>query len=583
MRRLATLLLLPVACAAPSSTRLFGPEAPSLPGPAGPPLAIVFIPNQVAQGQDAAFTITLPPAAYPGGIPLIFTFSGEASGVDTLTLPPDSSGQPLDGDIQVPADAPDGVLSVAINLPTIGQTATTTLTIKDTQAPQLTVTGLTAGVGGFEAGNLLLAGTTDTIVVSATDNHALAWVGWTINSPVSLGDSVPVSGVASTARLPIPVPASLAGDSVSLSVFAADSDGNVVAVSQPGVLVARVTTHPVQSVPRGGRITDIAFDSGRGLMYLAKPDSQIVAVVSLSGLSYQAPIAVSGTPVAVDLSPGGDSLIVGLASPAMAAVVSLTSPSHPVIGTMPFGTADTLRSMRVTGDNKALAFANSVAVQLDLATGATLALDSAGSGCLGRPTRSGDHTHVMLLNCPTQIYVSTTHSFTSGRYLGVGTQGVNTFTSANASGSLVYQINHVLVDSTISEVFAGGYDEAYGAAVAPNGIDFFVGEGSSDSLPGLYLHYVRPTPSPVEITLVPHPAYELAVDRSGTTLIGFTADTIFAVDLTHASPVQTARSRLLSTTKHTSRRARRATARCAQPGAFQLQLPGTMRCVNRST
>ena len=104
MRRLATLLLLPVACAAPSSTHLFGPAATDLPRT---PLAIVFIPNQVAQGQDAAFTITLPPAAYAGGIPLIFTFSGEASGVDTLTLPPDSSGQPLQGDIQVPAEAPE--------------------------------------------------------------------------------------------------------------------------------------------------------------------------------------------------------------------------------------------------------------------------------------------------------------------------------------------------------------------------------------------------------------------------------------------------------------------------------------------
>jgi len=203
MRRLATLLLLPVACAAPSSTHLFGPAATDLPRT---PLAIVFIPSQVAQGQDAAFTVTLPPAAYPGGIPLIFTFSGEASGVDTLTLPTDSSGQPLQGDIQVPADAPDGVLSVAIALPTTGQTATTTLTIKDTQAPQLTVSGLTAGVAGFDARHLLLAGTTDTIVVSATDNHALARVGWSINAPVSLGDSVPVSGIASTVNLPIPVP-----------------------------------------------------------------------------------------------------------------------------------------------------------------------------------------------------------------------------------------------------------------------------------------------------------------------------------------------------------------------------------------
>jgi hypothetical protein len=566
------------ACAAPGSTDPFH-TTNSVPAGSGKgALAIAFAPSQVAQGEDAQFTVTLPPQAYSGGLPLVFMFSGEASGVDTLTVPSDSTGVPIDGDIEVPAEAPDGVLNVMIVLPTLGDTASTTLVIKDTQVPTLTVGGIGESVYGIAVNNVWFAGSTDTIVVNVADNHALGWVGWRSSSSTLAGDSVPVSGVASTVSLPIAIPSSLVGDSLAISIFAADLDGNVASLHEPPRLVARVTSHPVQSVPRGARVSDIAFDSARGVVYLAKPDSQIVAVLSLNSLAYQTPIAVSGAPVAIDLSPGGDSLIVGLASPASAVVVSLTSASHPVIGTLSFGSRDSLSSLRVTADGKVLAYVNHEAVELDLSTGIAQLADASTGGCVSHVTRSGDRTRSLLLNCPTAIYSSTTHSYVNAPALGAGGGGVNTFTSASASGAIVYQVEHVLLDSTITPLLAGGQDATYGAAVAPNGIDFYVGEGAADSLPGLFLHYVRPTGAPVEIGVVPHPAYELAVDRSGTTLIGVTADTIFAIDLTRATDIQVARA-----ATHTSRRAPRATARCAQRGGFQLQLLATTRCVNKST
>jgi hypothetical protein len=265
---------------------------------------------------------------------------------------------------------------------------------------------------------------------------------------------------------------------------------------------------------------------------------------------------------------------------------------HPVIGTLSLGSPDSLSSLRVTADDQVLAYVNHGAVQLDLASGIAQAADSSTGGCLGRVTRSGDHTRSLLLDCPTAIYSSTTHSYMSAPSLGSAGGGANTFTSANATGAIVYQVEHVLLDSTITAVFAGGQDSLYGAAVAPNGLDFYVGEGGctgglcADSVPGLFLHYVRPTTSPVEISIVPHPAYELAVDRTGNTLIGLTADTIFAVDLTQSTAAQIAlRHRPATIRKHSSQRASRAPARCAQRGAFQfeLQLPGTTRCVARST
>ncbi len=501
---------------------------------------------------------------------LVLTFSGVAEGSTTLTVPSDSSGAALTGYISIPANTPDGMLTMTVSLPAIGQAATASIQIYDRIAPALASYRLLADIGSFPlyccsgtASNIVV-GTPDTLAVTVTDNHALAYAGWYFVSTSSgsdsglavLGDTVQVSGLSSSLALQIAPPAALAGMSGNLVLFAIDADGNTSAAQQPEV-IATLTTHPTTSVPRGATVSDVAFDTTRGLVYLAKPDSQLVAVLSLNPIGYQSPIRFTGAPVSLDLSPGGDSLIVGLASPPAVAAVNIALPTHQILGSRLVDSAsgpDTLRSFRISGDNRVLAHvAHTVAGvtnilddELNLTTGARQTIDSnTTDGRAQRVTRSGDRTHVLLLATPyygsSTLYSTVTQSYEN---LGDFTQniaGPNVLTSASDTGNQ-YQFGHIVIDTTLNQVFIGGVDDVYGASLAPNGVDYFMGTGlctsapCSDTLPGLLLHYTRPVRSPTEYVILPHPPYELAVSPNGKTLIGITADTIMAIDLTQSSP-----------------------------------------------
>jgi len=548
--------------------------------PAGSGLSISFAETQISQGGTATFTINLPSAALGGGLPIVLKLGGIASGADTTTLPPDSSDLPLQGTLGVPNAAPDGTVILTVLLPTLGDSASASLVIQDTQQPTLTVDKFSSSFKAdfqwySEPFGMLIGGTTDTLLVTAMDNHALGWVGWTIAGASALGDSVQVTGDSTTVTFPIAVPISLDGTTVGLHIFARDADNNPAAIDLPQVYVTSITTHPVQSVPRGGRITDVAFDSTRGLLYLAKPDSQSISILSLSTLTYQTPIVVSGAPVALDLSPGGDSLIVGLSSPAQAAVVSLSSAAHPVLGVLSFDTvtADSLRAMRVMSDNNAIAlvtrsttsYAPLYELVMSLSTGVSQASDSGEFGdCPLRMARSGDRAHAVAPNCGggggSVVYSSATHAFTGGVYDEI-IWGNNILTSGSHSGDALFQIGHSLVDTASTPLTSAG-DPWYGAVIAPNANDYYIGEAicpqiasanpCPDSVPGLYFHYQLsrlPQLTPIEIAIIPHPAYELAITPSATTLVGITADSISVIDLTHSTPAsgaQVARLRRLA-------------------------------------
>jgi len=569
-----------------SSSKSTGPTTP-----AGSGLSISFDETQISQGGTATFAINLPSAALGGGMPIVLKLGGIASGADTTTVPPDSGDLPLQGTLAVPNAAPDGTVILTVLLPTLGDSASASLVIRDMQPPTLTVDTFSSSFKAdfqwySEPFGMLIGGTTDTLVVTAMDNHALGWVGWTIAGASPLGDSVQVTGDSTTVTFPIAVPMSLDGATVDLHVFARDADNNPAATDMPQVYVTSITTHPVQSVPRGGRITDVAFDSTRGLLYLAKPDSQTVSILSLSTLTYQTPIAVGGAPVAVDVSPGGDSLIVGLSSPAQAAVVSLSSAAHPVLGVLSFDTvtADSLRAMRVMSDNNAIAlvtrsttlYAPLYELVMSLNTGVSQASDSGEFGdCPLRMARSGDRAHAVAPNCGglgtggggSAVYSSATHAFTNGLYDEI-IWGNNILTSASRSGDALFQIGHSLVDTASTPLTSAG-DQWYGAVIAPNANDYYIGEAicpqiasanpCPDSVPGLYFHYQLsrlPQLTPIEIAIIPHPAYELAITPSATTLVGITADSISVIDLTHSTPASGAQvARLRRLTRRTPAKA----------------------------
>jgi hypothetical protein len=528
-------------------------------GPSGLPLSISFSPTSVAQGNAVAFTIILPTAAQQGGMLLLFTFSGIATGVDSTYLPVDTTGAPLQGTLTIPSGAPDGTLTLTISVPQINQHASAALTIQDTQQPTVSLNSFHDPLGGFSWYGELIAGSADTISIAAADNHQLAWVGWSLSSTGTLADSVAASGTTGTATFVVHVPATLIGSNATFTAFATDADGNRATSATPGMTVASLTTHPEQSIPRGASVNDVAFDSARGLVYLAKPDSLTVAVLALGSMTYQSSIAFPAAPTSVDLTPSGDSLIVGLGSPPAIAIVDLTSPVHPILSTIPLtssSAADTVYALRVAADSRAIIYTSNntqqqgIAVELNLTTGVQTALYTVGEfGCQARPMRSGDRTHVMLLNCPdaSTIYLSATHTYSPAGYFGVGGGGGTYFTSASASAPYLYQFAHQVIDSTLTGPQFNDPTTNYGAVIAPNGNDYYVGAGEciygsgcADTVPGLLLHYVQPLSQPQEIIIAPHPVYELAVAPGGGTLLALTADTIVAMDLTHSTPATAA-------------------------------------------
>jgi hypothetical protein len=474
-------------------------------------------------------------------------------------------------------------LTLTVLLPAIGQSATASLTIKDVLAPDpfdvSIVTVPPSPSVGFTAGTaFFLSGVTDTMAVVTEDNHALAWVGWTFGTVAS--DSIPLSGTSASVSVPITVPASMTGSAPDFSAFATDIDGNRTVVDYGPSAIAQYNEHPIASAPLpvGWPIADWAFDMGREVLYLTNADSQQIDVLSLATMQYLTPIATETAALAVDLTPDGNHLVVGLAGPGHPAVevIDLTSAHVPIVTAINitgFAGMDTLGqiySLRVAANNHAVVYLMrasggfQAAVDLNVSTGAQqLVVPSSpiygSADFVGFPPaiRSVDRTRVLLGNLTASNTGSTLYTEANATYSNIGpilgTSAHNTFGSADATGQY-YQIAHNLVDGSANYIGTLGVDQNFGAVLAPNGQDFYVAECAvcTDSAPGSIFRYriptvlappggytnpIHPAGQLVEVSDTPVTAKDLIISPDGTMLIGLGQNTIFAMNLTHTSPV----------------------------------------------
>lgn len=162
------------------------------------------------------------------------------------------------------------------------------------------------------------------IRLDASDNSALAWVGYRIGAPVNLADSVAVDAAtySSTRGLTI-APAWLGVSEVTF--FATDRAGHRATVIAPALSVYPVVARPTRGVDLpAGNIADVVVDARRGLVYLAQPDSNRVLVLSIATMTLGAPIATPGYPTGLDLTASGDSLVVALRRSSALGIVDLT-------------------------------------------------------------------------------------------------------------------------------------------------------------------------------------------------------------------------------------------------------------------
>jgi hypothetical protein len=226
-----------------------------------------------------------------------------------------------------------------------GRTLATQLAFADNVPPQLVSTSLegsllatsTTGLAGqFGVGDTI------TLHAYATDNNALGWLVYSLGAPANVRDSAAVTMASPTYPWDwrIVVPPEWAGTPV-MSVYVRDAGGLASAAmnSQPGALrfyprVALPTTAPVQLTTLD-RLSDIAYDAKRDLVYAGIISSNQIAVLSPSAMTVQPPIMLPGPPAQMDLSLSGDSLLVAIPSQNAVVVVDLTNTAKPP-ATIPF-------------------------------------------------------------------------------------------------------------------------------------------------------------------------------------------------------------------------------------------------------
>ena len=203
----------------------------------------------------------------------------------------------------------------------------------------------------------LFTGDTLTVNIAATDNHAIRRIYWEL-LPMGLRDSLLVNDSAVFRTISIPVQPSWLG-SIQLQVYGTDVSGNVgdTVASRPGAIQVGPTVGPPPTMTSiSGDVTEVAFDSKRGVIYLLQSNTDQIAVFSPVSLSVLRTIPLPAYALGLDFSPSGDSLITGLLNWGAIAVVDLTQAS-PTVATVPLAPLDStyrVLNLRLTSTGRAL-------------------------------------------------------------------------------------------------------------------------------------------------------------------------------------------------------------------------------------
>lgn len=290
----------------------------------------------------------------------------------------------------------------------MSQVSSSPLTVEDRTPPRITARVFppyrTSGTA--DSVQELFAGDSIAFEFTATDNHALAAIGWEV-WPTGRRDSLPVSGAATTRQVFVPLRPEWVG-TVQVRFTASDVVGLVSPAGawpsdslrvRPRVDLPTVTT----TVP--GAIIDVRMDERRDRLYLLRADRREVAILSTSTLAFIDSVPLPDVPRDLDLTAGGDSLLVLLPNVRALAVIDLraAAPAPALIALTPLGDPayELAYYLRATANGKAFIAtvrANRM-LEVDLATGAVRIRADAGNGGFtgnGMIERSQDHSTLVM-------------------------------------------------------------------------------------------------------------------------------------------------------------------------------------------
>jgi hypothetical protein len=541
-----------------------GPVSPQLRDPG---LDLTLDKQEASSGDSVGYSITFSFVDAPGDpVYLHIGFDGKPTVWDTLAVP--ASQKPLTGAFVVPANLAAGTLTVTVFMPKRqdstsadiritphSPTRSLSIVVRSPAMPAVFTTSPFNRVLDF------IAGSVDTLVLTAKDNAGVAWVGWALGPPANLRDSVSVSGTSVVTTFPLAVPGGASGASRAspgaLDVFARSQDGTLTDTSYTIGGVAEYLDRPVRSVALMSTVQDMVYDPKRDVVYLVEQGQAGVVVLSLAGMIYATPIALPGQAAGLDLVPSSDSLVVAIAGTDDLAIIDLTSAAH-TMNTVHLGNLApyTIVFPRVAMDRRVLLELGSHGGGVgdyNLLTGIAQLYDSSADGSV--PVRSGDGSIVVMRDvggCGLAEYDATNKTFmfyieTCGEQFPGQIAASQTGTRLNIGVEL---LNGGLASLGWAEIpdaplVLGVTD---GAAVSPSGNDFYVvvpalcgGVACPQTAPGFYFRFAlsgdaTPTMTPLEIVDTPETPVQLLPIPGGQSMLAVGPTKLMLFDLTQSSP-----------------------------------------------
>jgi hypothetical protein len=173
-------------------------------------------------------------------------------------------------------------------------------------------------------GDTLVVADEAVILAGATDDRALAWVGYRLGPPIDAADSAPATGTLDDEVFHLQLSGAAAGQS-TLIIFARDSAGNLAQSAFDPVTVLDQTRRPTDlvvglnpHVSTTSALADMAMDTTRRILFLAQRDSGWIEFNSLDGaLSSPGIIPTPYPPTGLDLTPDGSTLVLGFNTPGL--------------------------------------------------------------------------------------------------------------------------------------------------------------------------------------------------------------------------------------------------------------------------
>ena len=537
-----------------------GPVSPHLKDPG---LDLTLDKQEASSGDSVGFSITFAFVDAPGDpVYLHNAFDTKPAMWDTLTVPP--SQQTLTGVFVVPPDLPAGTLTVTVYMPNRHDSASAALRITPhppTRSLAIVVkspsTPAVFTTSPFNRVLDMIAGTVDTVVITAKDDAGVAWVGWALGPPANLRDSVPASGSSVVTSFPLTVPGGSDMSPGWLEVFSRSRDGTVIDTNFTVGGIAEYVDRPVRSVPLTSLVRDLVYDAKRGVVYLAEQGQSSVSVVSLATMTYGASVLLPGAPSGLDLVPSGDSLVVAIANTDDLVIVDLTGATHSTSTLHLDALAPyTLVFPRVAMDGRVLLVlgAHGGAVgDYDLATGKAQLYDTTADG--SAPVRSGDGSIVVMRDvggCGLAEYDATTKAFSF--YIETCGEQFLGQVAASQNGARL-NIGVELFNGGLASLGSAQVPDAPltlgltdGAAISPSGNDFFVvapslcdGVACAQTAHGFYFRFALsadPAPSMTlkEIVNAPETPAQLLPIPGDQALLAVGPTQLMLFDLTQSSP-----------------------------------------------